>query len=122
MGRHVGSGGKPLWSIPGSTLAEGVDDPGHWDVWADGKGGLGIVCVQSRHVVMRHVPSDGPPLRADIPTGVNVSTAAQNLPSGAPDVAGGAFLVWSERLLPNRSVLMGQHLDVNGRPLWSSVG
>jgi hypothetical protein len=121
IAQHFDAGQKALWDEPGARLVSGTQGIA-WDAVADGKGGLLLAWMRDGHVFGERYTADGKAAWPERDARVNVSTNVQTGPSIAPDGAGGAYLVWQEKIVPDRGVLFCQHRNAMGAGIWPGGG
>jgi hypothetical protein len=121
VAQRVGPDGKAFWSLPGNLLAEQLPDADAWDAFPDGQGGLALSWTNATGLFAQRFSSDGKPLWPGQPA-VLLSTGSCASPAGVSDAARGAYVVWSEKRMASRQVLIAQHVNADGTLLWRPEG
>ncbi len=117
--QHVSNNGAALWDQTGAPVAADLSSANDWDSFPDGQGGLIITWVEGGRTHVKRLGPDGKNVWPD-PSTITNSTSTCSNATGVADVRGGAYLVWAERRYPDRSVLMAQHVDPEGKLGWTS--
>ena len=122
IAQHFDAQGKAVGSERGKSLVHRIGMEAYWEAAPDAKGGVLVTWEQDNHVFIRRFNIDGNlvwPPKYERPS---ASDAAQTFPTLVADGSGGAFMVWQEKPVLARSVLMMQHINALGAPLWSAQG
>lgn len=122
VGRHGKNPGEASKLVTGFEIAQGVSALQNWDAFPDGQGNLIVTWEKGSHIRAQRWSPDQKPLWPLSKNAVTVSTYPETFPTGVGDGSGGAYLVWSEKRYAERWVLMMQHLNPMGAPLWPAEG
>jgi len=129
IAQHIDGQGNVLWSEQGKSLVHPVAKEAYWEAGPDAKGGVLVTWEQDNRVWVRRFDADGKSLWRSKYERLSVSSTTQTFPTLVADGSGGAFVVWQEKFLPAsptgvlaRSVLMMQHVNAAGAPLWTPAG
>jgi len=119
--QHVSDQGAALWGRAGKVIAPHLTPAESWDVFPDGQGGFTATWIQDGVTRAQRYAPDGKTQWPDHAT-VTASTFSCIAPTGVSDALGGAYLVWSEKDYPDRSVLVAQHMNPQGKVDWDLSG
>ncbi len=121
MVEHLNAQGVALWSTRGIEVGYGLADVKGWDAFSDGRGGVTVAWSQKNAIKTQRLGPDGKTLwEAELV--VNRSTSPIAAPVGMADASSGAILVWPEKRFPDRWVLVAQHFNAAGVPIWNPDG
>ena len=122
MAQHMDAQGITLWPGLGLTLVQALDPDSAWDAAHDANGGVLLSWEKNGHVLAQRFDPNGKPAWEVRRERVSVDVSTQSAPTLVADGSGGAFVVWQDQLPLPRQVLMAQHINAFGAPLWSSKG
>lgn len=121
LAQHIDASGRLLWGTVGLKVADDIRAVENWDAVADGKGGFLVGWVDSKGLRAQRITPEGKTLW---PEGLSVTTSTRSVvtPHAVADVAGGGYLVWSEKQFADRWVLFSQRLGPDGTLPWGQEG
>jgi hypothetical protein len=120
--QHVNAQGQLLWTEAGTSLADGLPLGSSWQAVSDGQSGLLVTWENGAEVLAQRFDGDHKAMWPVQEGSLSESTTTRKTPFVAPDGEGGAYVVWQERYMPDRWVLMAQHVNALGARLWHKGG
>jgi hypothetical protein len=120
LGQHITAQGTPLWTSPGQTCLSVIPDTAAWTAFSDSDKGLAMAWVMEGKVFVQRWTANGEPLWK-VPVQVSNSSFISGNPAGIADGGGGLYVLWTEKITGNRSVLMAQHLNAQAVPVWPTT-
>src|SRR5262245_35625192 len=119
--QHINAKSELLWGASGLQVTDRLALAEDWSGLADGQGGLTLFWDEKDGVHAQRFRPAGTRRRSGDSVRVSSSTAIQ--PDAVPDAQGGTLIVWRQNLPgTDRTVLMAQRLDSEGRSVWPAPG